>query len=863
MPQDNLKTTNENWLIRLRKLLTHQCLIGYALPLLIFILLHHSIEEFLSLLVVKPLLSKIGSTNINNALFFLVAGYALLLFISRANRFVPSGKAFTLQVILMAIYLFYRNHQTVWQLQPLKGFTVFYYTDLIFEIVLLNGMLLLRQSLPAKKIEQAQGFHDDGSLGKNKPDLLGYEPYVRTLSSRILQTNPETAIAVGINGRWGSGKTSFFDLLKRHMTDVEIIVIDFDPWNSLSPKSIIKDFFETVRRAIRPYHSQLPRLLDNYTDKLINLHSEGLGKVAKELKSVIVPGSSLNDLYEQINKEIKAIGRKIIIYIDDLDRLDKEEIAEVIRLIRNTANFSYTFFIVAYDRGYVLNAIKSMNAFNHTHFLEKIFQIEVNLPYFNPAIIQRKLADLLKVYYHQEYHETIEKEIVSIGSSIPQYFAGWIETLRDVTRLNNGITLNLDQLLTEVVFSEFVRLEILRLKFPSVYEAFYRNTTTFLYIPDKHNSTNGYQLKSIGDESEKMLGLSKEHSAFELFLRQNAERLSVEQYEIGQIVALLDGLFGVSRLTARFRSHLSVVHPSRFELYFSYSLLEGKLSEADFVRATQGDITSFKAQIDQWNRKNMNFEVLRRFLQLGNFKDRKEFETVVAGIFYFARQSDNNSQFGYEDRQLANLLRDDRQRLSKKFYNGKQEDYAAFIQDLFSDAVYPFTFDSTFLEYLNKSFDPAFPIDLDDRLLMVIDLFRRYVSNFAGWDYNLWRLYHACSYKDWTPTGEGSYRGETIYPEEANRVMTETIGKQLESFLPMIIDFPPFVDDQMYFSGVIKTIFGSYESFGEFLDKYEGPTTPALVEFRQFYQKLAENNFANAVTFEFKNIKVVNRGTVN
>ncbi|HTE00854.1 MAG TPA: P-loop NTPase fold protein [Mucilaginibacter sp.] len=859
MPHIDRKQPNINWLIKLRKLLTNQILVSYLLPALILIALHKPIEEGLSLLIVTPLLAKVESTTVNNCLFWLISSYVLVLFFSRIVRFVSSGKAFGAQILVTIIYIYYRSNQNIWILHPLNGYSEFYYTDMIFEIVFLNGLLLLRQVLAQRSVTETNGFHDDSSLGKNKPDLLGYEPYVRTLAARIVQTNPETAIAIGINGRWGSGKTSFLDLLKRHTTDQSIIVIDFDPWNSLSPKAIIKDFFETVQRAIRPYHSQLPKLLDTYTDKLISLHSEGWGKFTKELKSIILPEQSLNDLYSQINKEIQSIDQKIVIYIDDLDRLDKEEIAEVIRLIRNTANFSNTFFVVAYDRDYVLTAIKAMNAFNHTHFLEKIFQIEVNLPYFDPSIIQRKLATLLKTYYDEAYHDGIEKEIVGTGSSFPDYFVGWIETLRDVTRLNNGITLNLDKLLTEVVFSEFVRLEILRLKFPAVYEAFYRNTSLFLSISDKYNGTNGYKLKSIGDTSGELYGLTKERCAFELFIEQNAERLSVAKHEIKQIVKLIDGLFGVSPLTARFRSHLSVVHPSRFELYFSYGLLEGKLSEGEFIKATQGDIVSFKKQIDQWNLAKMNFEVLRRFLQFTLFKDRKEFETVVEGIFYFARQPDNDSQYGFESQQLANLLSDDKQRLSKKYYYGKQEDYAAFMRRLFSEAKTPYWFDSSFLEHLNKSFEPAFPIERDERLRMTQDLFRRYTNDFKSWDRHLWHLYHACSYKEWTPSGANSYQGTTIYTEEANHTMIETIKHHIETFLPVIIDFPPFVDDHMYVSHVVERIFGSYSAFGDFLNGLNLLSNKIVKEFLDFYQKLAEKNFENPVPYKFKTIKVINR----
>ena len=91
------------------------------------------------------------------------------------------------------------------------------------------------------------------------------------------------------------------------------------------------------------------------------------------------------------NIEITGI-KKLIIFIDDIDRLDKSEVMAVIKLIRNSANFFNTIFVVSYDKEYLTNAITSISDQGEI-FLEKIFQVELNPPSFDKDILKKELIN--------------------------------------------------------------------------------------------------------------------------------------------------------------------------------------------------------------------------------------------------------------------------------------------------------------------------------------------------------------------------------------------------------------------------------------------------------------------------------------
>ena len=451
----------------------------FALGITLMLILHKPIELLLTNTTVKYALSYVESVWYNDIVFGLLVIAAIIFVLYRFRLYNPSKNILIILSLITFIYCIYRFFYVFWDFTPFAFSSIFKYTDVLIVITASNLLLLIKCKVTERK-NGKNSFFDDEPIGKTKIDELGYTAYSELLASKLISSHFTKSFAIGINGKWGLGKTSFIDLLKRKLSDDDIIEINFNPWNSNSPKAIIQDFFETVQEAIRPYHSSLSRLLISYSNKLVSLNDNTVTQTIQTSVSALTGFDSLNSLFEDINGALSKIDKKIIVYIDDLDRLDKDEIVEVIRLIRNTANFHNTFFIVAYDRDYVVNALKSHNPYKQEQFLEKIFQIEVLLPYFKKDVFRYKLAEKLKQKFPNGFHKIIDEEIIGSPSVVPVFLNEWLESMRDVTRLANALILNLSKLKGEVVFNDFLRLELLRVKYPSVYELLYKKTDTYL-----------------------------------------------------------------------------------------------------------------------------------------------------------------------------------------------------------------------------------------------------------------------------------------------------------------------------------------------------------------------------------------------
>lgn len=102
----------------------------------------------------------------------------------------------------------------------------------------------------------------------------------------------------------------------------------------------------------------------------------------------------------EVESMIHSIDKKIVVIIDDYDRLTGEEIVEVLKVIGNNGSFERTFFVSAYDKNYINQVLKAY--FHETvnrDYTDKYFNLELRLPdrkqFYKIGYLQKHLHALL------------------------------------------------------------------------------------------------------------------------------------------------------------------------------------------------------------------------------------------------------------------------------------------------------------------------------------------------------------------------------------------------------------------------------------------------------------------------------------
>lgn len=231
--------------------------------------------------------------------------------------------------------------------------------------------------------------------------------YANDLLERFRNTeNKSESFAIIIYGAWGSGKTVFLHHLQKCLLDKHEEILEFNPWNCQNSQQVASDFFELLANSLKRYDSSLEKPILRYSELLEAVDTPKLVDYVSGL--LFEHGEGGNDLKEHISDTLQQIKVPIYVLIDDMDRMNGEEILAVLRLIRNTANFPYLKFIVTCDKKYLKERLDERHI--SLGYVEKIFMAEFYLPeiYSVTPLVDACKSDVQSMTDDNEIHNFLE-----------------------------------------------------------------------------------------------------------------------------------------------------------------------------------------------------------------------------------------------------------------------------------------------------------------------------------------------------------------------------------------------------------------------------------------------------------------------
>lgn len=356
----------------------------------------------------------------------------------------------------------------------------------------------MRQVFSRKKFPQpsrkyateTKTFLRDTPIQNQSEDEYKYSDLVEILLKRTLATLSNDykdrnqyigSLGVGIVGDWGSGKTSFMRLIQATNND-RFIQMEFKPWLHHGEIQILQDFLRELGRTLRPYDRRVHKRIEDYILALTHSGYKPFTRITKPLQSLWVNPTTTEQEFERLRQIILELPKPLLIFIDDVDRLGQKEIIEVFRIIRNTANFGNTAFIVGYDRLFLNRALQNLNSYKAEEYADKIFQIEFVLPSRNVFFNIKTLAD--KLYPIIDSKDYSNKDELAIH--LWQYLddkTSWnllLNNLRTTHLLINKFTILFDKIGPYIKWEELVLFCLLQFKDIQAYNTLIHNQLDIL-----------------------------------------------------------------------------------------------------------------------------------------------------------------------------------------------------------------------------------------------------------------------------------------------------------------------------------------------------------------------------------------------
>ncbi len=270
-----------------------------------------------------------------------------------------------------------------------------------------------------------------------------------------------------------------------------MLLVRFNPWYFASEAALVQGFYGALEEALtrRYIIPGLPRTLALYKSVL----SFGLQHIG--FKSVLPTAQDPDRLRRKIEEWVSRSGCRLVVVIDDIDRLMAKEAVSVFKLATLSARFRNTIFVLSFDPNVVSKVLREEAKFD-VEFLEKIVQKPIRLPAVDQSRIDRFLlysdeesdtpdrdrsaihALLDEVGVEKDRRVEFDKEFVQFyQASLRSYFS----TLRRAKRYINQLRASLPPVSDDVNLYDFFLLEILAAFFPAVHRDIWTNR--WYYLP--------------------------------------------------------------------------------------------------------------------------------------------------------------------------------------------------------------------------------------------------------------------------------------------------------------------------------------------------------------------------------------------
>lgn len=414
-----------------------------------------------------------------------------------------------------------------------------------------------------------------------KDDLFGHAPFAKSLADSICRYPGSDGLVLALHGPWGSGKSTVLGYVSHYIEqppeECRPAIVTFNPWWFSGQENLARAFLGQLQ-AVLPAKSEkfkkLGDLLGDFAEgiggmiDLSGMTGGSAGKFGKLIgmatkrKPKDVPA-----LKSEISKILKEAGKRILVVIDDIDRLTPEETRQLFTVIKALADFPNVVYLLAFDRDVAAHAIEQQSGLPGKRYLEKIIQVPFELPpvdrvALRAALFRRLdqvLGDTSDGLFDQSYWTNVFHDGIDPLIQVP----------RDVVRFANTLSVTYPAVRGEVNPVDFIALEAIRVFLPDLYDIVRTSPEWF----SGHNRNDRYE----GDGSAAQAFHQQWMNEIPEALRASTQALLERIFpKIGRMGYGADWL-------AEWRRNLRACHPDVFPIYFRLTVSPGAVRRSEMM----------------------------------------------------------------------------------------------------------------------------------------------------------------------------------------------------------------------------------------------------------------------------------------
>ncbi len=440
-------------------------------------------------------------------------------------------------------------------------------------------------------------FDADRPITKSEQDQLGRSVFAKYLARCILDHQNPESLVIGLYGGWGTGKTSIINLTLEELRSAsgnlleeeKPVILNFSPWSYSGQQQLIYSFFrrlsseiqnsefvenadkiiellelyvsffthKPVPRAFRPKHGMMTKMT----------HSRKTKEEAFGWES----GRDLTRVKAELNELLSKQKHKIIIFIDNIARIEDNEIKQIFQIVKSIGDYVNTVYVLAIDKEHVIHAMDHIYGDGGIEYLEKVVQLPFEIPEISKQDLENILLDRL-----QQIVKTIPESSWDRDYWADLYYSSlkhFFNNCRDITRYVNTLSFSFSRVKELVNPVDFFAITALAVFLPPVYEGIRDNKDLFTDFINNVFETSPEKITEDKLRCDEILNRTDnmtQNSLLKLLIRLFPQLRDLYKTDL---------VFYHSEELAR--QNRRICSADVFDIYFRLSLPSGYMSESE------------------------------------------------------------------------------------------------------------------------------------------------------------------------------------------------------------------------------------------------------------------------------------------
>lgn len=328
----------------------------------------------------------------------------------------------------------------------------------------------------------SKNWHDD-PITRIADDTLGRRHIAERLATLIDETHSwESSVVCALTGPWGSGKTSLIEMTCERLgsTSPEWMVARFAPWATSDTGGLFEEFYATLAAALprdrataaKGFLASCARTVAPAAS-LIPVAGTAVADYFRMTSEVLEARPPWTKAFAEASSELCKLNTPILVIVDDIDRLHRDELVALLKVVRLLGRFPGVTYLLAYDEATLFANLQEANLGTDAQerarlFMEKIVQYPMTVPPLLPEVMLDRLdegiTDILEAS-----GATLAENDGRLGR-LQDVYEAQLTTPRALERLLAQFRLALSMHQSgEIDIVDLFCLTLVRLQFPDLY----------------------------------------------------------------------------------------------------------------------------------------------------------------------------------------------------------------------------------------------------------------------------------------------------------------------------------------------------------------------------------------------------------